>query len=92
MGIAGERHDVHSYETHDAQWLGFRQPVIAAARERLGLPSAEEGPGANPGEVWEENAFWIELSWRIDPDGALGIRRFFESREHPGEKLSIDEY
>ena len=23
----------------------------------------------NPGEVWEENEFWIELSWRIDPDG-----------------------
>jgi hypothetical protein len=46
----------------------------------------------NPGQVWEENEFWIELSWRIDPDGSLGIRRFFESRETPGEKLSIDEY
>jgi anaerobic selenocysteine-containing dehydrogenase len=34
---------------------------------------------ANPGEVWEENEFWIELSWRIDPDGSLGIRKFFES-------------
>ena len=29
----------------------------------------------NPGEVWEENEFWIDLSWRIDPDGALGIRQ-----------------
>ena len=28
-----------------------------------------------PGEVWEENEFWIELSWRIDPDGTLGIRQ-----------------
>ena len=24
----------------------------------------------NPGEVWEENELWIELSWRIDPDGS----------------------
>ena len=29
----------------------------------------------NPGEVWEENEFWLELTWRIDPDGSLGIRQ-----------------
>jgi anaerobic selenocysteine-containing dehydrogenase len=46
----------------------------------------------NPGEVWEENEFWIELSWRIDPDGALGLRKYFESKKEPGTKLSIDEY
>ena len=46
----------------------------------------------NPGEVWEENEFWIELSWRIDPDGAMGIRKHFESPYRPGEKLRIDEY
>ena len=38
----------------------------------------------NPGEVWEENEFWIELSWRIDPDGSLGIRQYHESRDRPG--------
>jgi anaerobic selenocysteine-containing dehydrogenase len=47
---------------------------------------------ANPGEVWEEDELWIELSWRIDPDGGLGIRRFFESPYHPGEKLGVHEY
>jgi len=46
----------------------------------------------NPGDVWEENEWWIELSWRIDPDGSLGIRRYHESRAHPGEKLTVDEY
>ena len=46
----------------------------------------------NPGEVWEENEFWIELSWRIDPDGSLGVRQYHESRERPGEKLTVDEY
>ena len=40
-GSARERHDLHSYETHDAQWLGFRQPVLRAARERLGETVAD---------------------------------------------------
>lgn len=91
MGLSSERHDLHSYETHDSQWLGFRQPVLRAARERR-HEAVTDTRQVNPGEVWEENEFWIELSWRIDPDGALGIRKFFESRQHPGEKLSVDEY
>ena len=36
MGHASERHDIHSYETHDAQWVGFRQPVLLEARNRAG--------------------------------------------------------
>jgi anaerobic selenocysteine-containing dehydrogenase len=91
MGVGTERHDLHSYETHDAQWLGFRQPVARAAAERLGR-TVKDTREVNPGEVWEENEFWIELSWRIDPDGAMGIRAFFESKERPGEKLGVDEY
>lgn len=91
MGHSSERHDLHSYEQYDGQWVGFRQPVLRAARERLGEHIADTRQ-VNPGEVWEENEFWIELSWRIDPDGQLGIRRFFESKEQPGEKLTVDEY
>jgi anaerobic selenocysteine-containing dehydrogenase len=92
MGLASERHDLHSYETHDAQWLGFRQPVLRAARERLGQARPPDTRSVNPGEVWEENEFWIELSWRIDPDGGMGIRRYFESKEGTGAKLGVDEY
>ena len=92
MGLGSERHDVHSYETHDSQWLGFRQPVLRAARERLGRDPLPDTRGVNPGEVWEENEFWIELSWRIDPDGAMGIRKHFESKKQPGKKLGVDEY
>ncbi|MFQ5689415.1 MAG: molybdopterin dinucleotide binding domain-containing protein [Gemmatimonadota bacterium] len=91
MGNGAERHDLHSYETHDGQWLGFRQPVLRAARERLG-ETVSDTREVNPGEVWEENEFWLELSWRIDPDGSLGIRGFVESEEHPGRRLSVDEY
>ena len=91
MGVGSERHDLHSYETHNSQWLGFRQPVLRTARARLG-ESVDDTRQVNPGEVWEENEFWIELSWRIDPDGSLGIRRYFESQKEPGTKLSVDEY
>ena len=91
MGHGAERHDLHSYETHDAQWLGFRQPVLRAARERLGQ-TVGDSREVNPGEVWEENDFWLELTWRIDPDGSLGIRGFAESKARPGERLSIEEY
>jgi anaerobic selenocysteine-containing dehydrogenase len=91
MGHGSERHDIHSYETHDAQWLGFRQPVLRAARERSGQ-EVRDTREVNPGEVWEENEFWLELTWRIDPDGSLGIRKFAESQKRPGERLSVDEY
>ncbi|HEY0078335.1 MAG TPA: molybdopterin-dependent oxidoreductase [Pyrinomonadaceae bacterium] len=91
MGLGSERHDIHSYETHDAQWLGFRQPVLRAARERAG-ERVSDTREINPGEVWEENEFWLELTWRIDPDGSLGIRQFAESKERAGERLGVDEY
>ncbi|MHB1988199.1 MAG: molybdopterin dinucleotide binding domain-containing protein [Acidimicrobiales bacterium] len=91
MGHGSERHDTHSYEQYDGQWVGFRQPVLRAARERLGEEITDTRQ-VNPGEVWEENEFYIELSWRIDPDGSLGIRQHYESRARPGEKLTVEEY
>jgi anaerobic selenocysteine-containing dehydrogenase len=91
MGLGSERHDIHSYETHDAQWVGFRQPVLKAARQRGG-ETVKDTREVNPGAVWEENEFWLELTWRIDPDGGLGIRQFVESKQNPGTRLSVDEY
>ncbi|MGH9932836.1 MAG: molybdopterin-dependent oxidoreductase [Pyrinomonadaceae bacterium] len=91
MGHGSERHDIHSYETHDAQWLGFRQPVLGVARHRNGEISVDTRE-VNPGSVWEENEFWMELTWRIDRDGSLGIRQFVESKKNPGTRLSVDEY
>ena len=91
MGHGPERHDLMSYETHNGQWIGFRQPVLRAMRERLGQPVSDTRE-VNPGEVWEENEFWIDLTWRIDPDGDLGIRQYVESKREPGTKLGIDEY
>jgi anaerobic selenocysteine-containing dehydrogenase len=91
MGHAGERHDLTSYETHSGMWISFRQPVLREALRRMGKP-VEYTFEANVGEVWEEDEFWIELSWRIDEDGSLGIREHFMSPYRAGEKISIDEY
>ncbi len=91
MGHAGERHDLMSQETHAGQWIAFRQPVLRVARERIGKP-VKYTYEANPGEVWEENEFWIELSVKLDPDGSLGIRQYFESPYREGEIITVDEY
>ena len=94
MGHASERHDLMSQETHAARWIGFRQPVLRVMLERQGRTfdltwQAHEAAGL--GQVWEEDEFWIELSWRIDPDGSLGVRKYFESPYRPGQKLRAEE-
>jgi len=91
MGHASERHDIQSQETHAGQWFAFRQPVQRVARERMGQP-VDRTWEANPGEVWEEAEFWIDLSVRLDPDGSLGIKQWFESPYRPGETITLDEY
>lgn len=91
MGLGTERHDTMSQETHAGRWLGFRQPVKRVALEKRGTPVASTHE-ANPGEVWEESEFWVTLSWKVDPDGSLGIRKFFESPYRPGEKITMDDY
>ena len=91
MGLASERHDLNSYETHAGVWVAFRQPVLREKARRDGRPFTFTYE-VNPGEVWEEDEFWIQLSWRIDPDGSLGIKKHFESPYRPGECVTVDEY
>ena len=91
MGLASERHDINSYATHGGTWVAFRQPVLREAARKEGK-DFEFTYEVNPGEVWEEDEFWIELSWRIDKDGDLGIRKHFISPYREGEKINIDEY
>jgi anaerobic selenocysteine-containing dehydrogenase len=91
MGMASERHDLTSYETHSGMWISYRQPILREAARKMGRETTFTYE-TNPGEVWEEDEFWFELSWRIDPDGNLGIRKHFISPYRPGEKITIDEY
>jgi anaerobic selenocysteine-containing dehydrogenase len=90
MGHSSERHDINSYETHAGKWIAFRQPVLREYARRQGK-DVEYTHEINPGQVWEEDEFWIELSWRID-DGTMGIREHFISPYREGEKINIDEY
>ena len=91
MGHGPERHDIQSQETHAARWIAFRQPVLRVHAEREGrrITWTHE---ANPGEVWEEDEFWIRLSWAIDEDGSLGVRKNFESPYRKGECITTEEY
>ncbi len=93
MGVGAERHDLQSQETHSAKWLGFRQPVVRAMMELQGK-KVDCTRDTNPGDVWEEDEFWIELSWAIDPDGSLGVRKYYENPYRPGkaEKITVPEY
>ena len=91
MGHASERHDVNSYATSAGKWVAFRQPVLREYHRREGR-EVEFTHEINPGEVWEEDEFWNELSLRIDPGGEMGIKQHFMSPYRPGETITIDEY
>jgi anaerobic selenocysteine-containing dehydrogenase len=91
MGHSAERHDVNSYATSAGMWVAFRQPVLREYARREGR-EVEFTYEVNPGEVWEEDEFWNELSWRIDEDGSMGIRKHFMSPYREGEKITVDEY
>jgi anaerobic selenocysteine-containing dehydrogenase len=99
VGLAGERHDQHSEPTNVEAWLSFRQPVLRVALEKSGWkpknPSRatlEAHMKAGLGEVWEENEMWINLAFAIDPDGILGIRKYWESKQNPGKPITVAEY
>ncbi len=70
-----ERHDLNSYATHSGKWIAFRQPVLREAAERAGK-DVEFTYEVNPGEVWEEDEFWIELVGELIRMG-MGIQGAF---------------
>src|SRR5246500_4115876 len=99
MGHASERHDLMSQETHAARWIGFRQPVLRVALEKRGKKfnsTYEAHREAGLGEVWggvgKKEYLGRDWSGRCDPDGSMGIRRYFESPYRRGEKIRIGEY
>ncbi|MDF1801008.1 MAG: molybdopterin-dependent oxidoreductase [Planctomycetota bacterium] len=93
MGHGPERHDIMSQETHAGTWIGFRQPVLRRFAQLEGtISEGDDTRDSNPGDVWEEAEFWAELTWRMDPDGSRGMRKYFESKDRPGERRSQDEY
>ena len=100
VGLAGERHDQHSSPTLPARWTGFRQPALRVALEKMGWKPKHPARGtleahmaSGLGEVWEEVEFWANLMVDyVDPDGKLGVRKYWASKEDPTRAVSIAEW
>lgn len=99
MGLAAERHDQHSEASKPEAWTNMRQPALRVALEKSGWKpknparaTLEAHMKAGLGEIWEENEWWINLVFAADPDGTLGIRQYWESKENPGKPVTIAEY
>ncbi len=100
VGLAAERHDQHSEPTraHEA-WTIMRQPALRNVLMKQGWKpkdparaTLEAHMKAGLGEIWEENEWWINLIWHVDPDGTLGIRQYWESKANPGKPVTLEEY
>ena len=100
VGLAGERHDQSSEATMPARWLSFRQPALRVALEKLGWKPKNPARGtleahmaAGLGEVWEEVEFWANIMVDyVDPDGKLGVRDYWASKEDPTRAVTIPEW
>ena len=80
----GPRHRAARHMSQDSRGALARIPAAGEARRdgekgHAGRPTHEPIPV----RVWEEAEFWIALSWKIDPDGSMGIRQTFNRRTSP---------
>lgn len=99
-GLAGERHDQHTEPIKPAVFFGFRQPVLRVALEKMGWQptdptraTLEAHMKAGLGEIWEETEFWPNMMVHyIDPDGSLGIRDHWASKEDPTRAVTMAEW
>ena len=100
VGLAGERHDQQSEPTKPEQWTAFRQPALRVALEKMGWKpkninqaTLEAHMKAGLGEIWEENEFFMSmLYYYADPDGSLGIKKYWASKKDPSRPVTIAEY
>ncbi|MBD3807336.1 MAG: twin-arginine translocation pathway signal protein, partial [Epsilonproteobacteria bacterium] len=100
VGLAGERHDQHSEPIKPAVFIGFRQPALRVALEKLGWKpkdptraTLEAHMASGLGEIWEEIEFWANtMVHHVDPDGSLGVRDYWTSAEDPKRAITIPEW
>ena len=100
VGLSGERHDQQSAPTKPERWTAFRQPALRVALEKQGWKpkdptraTLEAHMKAGLGEIWEENEFFANLFFHyVDPDGSLGVRQYWASKEDPKRAVTIAEY
>ncbi|MEM0374250.1 MAG: molybdopterin-dependent oxidoreductase, partial [Sulfolobales archaeon] len=74
--------------------LGWKEPNVNDFQEGTAIPpSVYIHKYVGIGEV----ADWLEtvvyLGWYIDPDGSLGVRKYYESKINPGKPIDVpDEF
>ena len=100
VGLSGERHDQQSAPSKPEKWLAFRQPALRVALEKMGWKpkdptraTLEAHMKAGLGEVWEEVEFYANMMVKyVDPDGSLGVKQYWASKEDPSRPLTIAEF
>ncbi len=100
VGLAGERNDQQSTPSKPEQRIEFRQAVLRVAAEKSGWKpkdptraTLEAHMKFGLGEVWEESEFWPNLIvHHVDPDGSLGVRKYWASKKDPSRCVTVPEY
>ena len=100
VGLAGERNDQQSTPSKPEKRIEFRQAVIRVAAERMGWKpkdptraTLEAHMKFGLGEVWEESEFWPNIMvHHIDPDGSLGVRKYWASKKDPTRAVTVPEW
>ncbi len=100
VGLAGERNDQQSTPSKPEQRIEFRQAVLRVAAEKAGWKAKDPTRATleahmkfGLGEVWEESEFWPNLIVHyVDPDGSLGVRKYWASKKDPSRCVTVPEY
>jgi len=100
VGLAGERNDQQSTPSKPEQRIEFRQAVLRVAAEKAGWKpkdptraTLEAHSKFGLGEVWEESEFWPNLIMHhVDPDGSLGVGKYWASKKDPSRCVTVPEY
>jgi len=90
MGVGAERHDLMSQETHSAQWISFRQPVIRTVLEKLGKP-VEFTHQANPARSGKRTILDLALVAHR-PRRIARDPQVLRVALPQGERITVDEY
>ena len=100
VGLAGERNDQQSTPSKPERRIEFRQAVLRVAAEKMGWKAKDPTRATleahmkfGLGEVWEESEFFPNLMvHHVDPDGSLGIRKYWASKNDPKRAVTVPEY
>ena len=100
VGLAGERNDQQSTPSKPEQRIEFRQAVLRVAAEKAGWKpkdptraTLEAHMKFGLGEVWEESEFWPNIMVHyVDPDGSLGVKKYWASKKDPSRAVTVPEY